>query len=357
MTNNLMTHRLFLLLLLLGLLLATSADAQPVPLLPKEPPSTTINSDPPTLYKQWWLAARNLHKAAIEQAGELERLREQLAGLQASAAEAQTQYKRITMRWQDMPVDRPDGSPVPFTDSVYVTKIEPLSAEEFALQAPAPEPISAPVPVPEPPPEEQAVTTAPFSIEAELPARKLRSAVNPETETSALSSGGMHVAFWGPGQWLEYDLPAVEAGGWTMVLRVASAAGGSSILVSLDGATVATVAVPATGGWTSWVQVEVALMLTRGAHLVRLTAVTTGWVGNIDTLRFSMGAATGGGAASPAGQRLLFGHEMMAMPPAGGGTSQADVDSAIPGAWHSLNLRLVRHHALDRKLLFPPAVA
>jgi len=279
------------------LFLAAPAVAQPVPALPKEPPSATVNSDPPTLYKQWWLAARQLHTAATGQAAELERLRAQLAALREQpppVPETGIQYRRVTLRYIDMPVDRADGSPVPFVDYIYATRIEPLTAGEYAAAAPAAAAGPAPVPPAAAGPVEQSVTAGPFILEAELPARKQRSAANPETEMSALSSAGSHIAFWGPDQWLEYDLPAVEAGVWTMTLRVSNATAGSSIEVSVDGVATATVPVPATGGWTSWVDLELPLTLARGAHVVRLAAVTTGWVANIDTLEFTPSPAAAG---------------------------------------------------------------
>lgn len=193
-----------------------------------------------------------------------------------------------------------------------------LSADIFALiKQPEPEPEPEPVPEPEPP----AGTSEPFSFEAESPNAAQRTGPqNERTESNASSSGGAHIAFWRPDEWLEYLTPHVSAGTWVMTLRVANPSAGSSIRVMVDGVPVGTLAVPSTGGWSTWTNLTMPLQLSSSTHRITLVGVTSGWVGNLDVVSFAKQADS---------SALLFGHEMLAMPPGGGATTQAQVDERV----------------------------
>lgn len=73
------------------------------------------------------------------------------------------------------------------------------------------------------------------------------------------------------GEWLRYYVDAYRPGTYDFRFRVATAAIGSSIQVEVDGLILGSVALPNTGGFSQWSEVQLpGVPLSRGPHLVRL---------------------------------------------------------------------------------------
>lgn len=73
------------------------------------------------------------------------------------------------------------------------------------------------------------------------------------------------------GEWMEYTVNVTTAGTYSFQARVASTVAGKSFHIEMDGVTVATIAVPNTGGWQNWQTVTVSnVALTAGNKIMRL---------------------------------------------------------------------------------------
>ncbi len=110
---------------------------------------------------------------------------------------------------------------------------------------------------------------------------------------------GFNLGWTVPGEWLEYQVD-VTAGTWDIELRVASAGGGGTLHLELDGVDITgPVAVPDTGAWQSWTTVVVEdVAFTGGVQTLRLA---------IDAGEFNVNKITiGEAAAPPPGSALVF---------------------------------------------------
>ncbi|MFT7561984.1 MAG: beta-glucanase (GH16 family), partial [Flavobacteriales bacterium] len=77
-----------------------------------------------------------------------------------------------------------------------------------------------------------------------------------DTETTSDIDGGLNVGWTAAGEWLEYDL-VLAAGRYNLTSRVASQGGGGSYDIAIvNGNTLSTNTVVATGGWQEWISQE-----------------------------------------------------------------------------------------------------
>jgi len=68
---------------------------------------------------------------------------------------------------------------------------------------------------------------------------------------------GFNVGWTVPGEWLEYTVDVVEGGVYDVEVRVASAAGGGTLHVELDGVDITgPLSFPSTGGWQIWTTIR-----------------------------------------------------------------------------------------------------
>lgn len=90
--------------------------------------------------------------------------------------------------------------------------------------------------------------------------------------------GGFTIGWTAAGEWTAYTVEVSEAGQYVMNARMASGANGGSFTISFDGGNpVATVSVPGTGGWQSWVtQTSTPFQLNAGVQVMRITWLTDG---------------------------------------------------------------------------------
>ncbi|XVU23505.1 carbohydrate-binding protein [Actinoplanes sp. CA-054009] len=108
-------------------------------------------------------------------------------------------------------------------------------------------------------------------------------------ESNASASGGKNIGWTAPGNWLSYRVDVAEPGTYDLELRVANGTGaeapGAISFRDAAGAKLATVSVPATGGWATYQSVHVPVTLAAGDQLVTVFCETGGF--NLDYLRIS----------------------------------------------------------------------
>ncbi|MBK9132737.1 MAG: carbohydrate-binding protein [Gammaproteobacteria bacterium] len=135
------------------------------------------------------------------------------------------------------------------------------------------------------------------------------------------------------GEWLEYTVNVAQAGAYTLNLRVATAANGKQLRVLSNGVDLTgAVAVPNTGGWTTWQTISKAVNLSAGQQVLRLQVDSGSF--NIDYLELQ-----GTSTPPPSGQ-APFGGSAWALPgviqaedydTGGGGIAYADATSGNAG--------------------------
>lgn len=100
-----------------------------------------------------------------------------------------------------------------------------------------------------------------------------------QLEPTVDTDGGQNVGWVDTGDWMAYptvDIP--EAGTYQLALRVASTAGGTLVLDRDAGASMlATVEIPATGGWQTWQTVTTTVELEQGPLTLGVYAAQGGW--------------------------------------------------------------------------------
>ncbi|MGE3308436.1 MAG: MBG domain-containing protein [Limisphaerales bacterium] len=89
--------------------------------------------------------------------------------------------------------------------------------------------------------------------------------------------GSFNIGWIDAGEWTEYTVNVTHSGHFVLDARVASATTGAAFDLSFDGVDVATVSVPGTGGWQSWItQTSAPFSLTAGPKVMRITWRTSG---------------------------------------------------------------------------------
>jgi endoglucanase len=100
----------------------------------------------------------------------------------------------------------------------------------------------------------------------------------PQNETTTDVGGGQDVGYIGAGDWMNYNNVNVAAAGtYTMSFRVASPNGGQLQVKNSSGTVLATVSVPATGGWQTWQTVTASVSLAAGSQTIQIYAASNGW--------------------------------------------------------------------------------
>ncbi len=93
-------------------------------------------------------------------------------------------------------------------------------------------------------------------------------------------TGGFYVGDNSKNEWLTYQLTVPASGVYDLVVRAATNLNGKSITVNIAGQNY-TIAIPATGGWTTWQDIVVPnVTLTAGITSMRVDMTTTGF--NLD---------------------------------------------------------------------------
>jgi subtilisin family serine protease len=128
--------------------------------------------------------------------------------------------------------------------------------------------------------------------------------------TASDSGGGYTLGWVAAGEWLKYSVSVATAASYTLDARVASWGVGGAFHVEVDGVdATGQLVVPDTGGWQTWRSIVVfGIPLAAGPHVLRVVVETngaSGWLGNLNSLRWTVGGAAPppstpfGGAAAP----------------------------------------------------------
>jgi len=129
--------------------------------------------------------------------------------------------------------------------------------------------------------------TIPGKIEAE--AFDAKSDVG--TEGCADTGGGENVGWINTDDWMDYNVKVTTAGTYTVNLRIASPDGGKQLQLRSGTNILATVNVPATGGWQAWTTITTTVTLAAGDQTLRIYAVSGDW--NINWVEFTSAALAG----------------------------------------------------------------
>ncbi len=182
---------------------------------------------------------------------------------------------------------------------------------------------STTTPLPEGP-----VHTVPGKVEAE--AWLSMSGVQTEDTTDG---GGKNVGWIDAGDWMDYRLNVASAGTYLLDFRVASLGGnGAFQLRSASGATLATMAVPNTGGWQNWTTVRTSIALPAGQQTLRLYATGAGW--NLNWINLL--------AAGSNGNEIPVGNQVMTL----------QIKNATSGAYgdNQVYWSVIGYHPITRQL-------
>jgi arylsulfatase A len=92
-----------------------------------------------------------------------------------------------------------------------------------------------------------------------------------DIEATSDVGGGFEIVSASPGEWMEYHVNVSASGSYDFDLRVATGADNRQVILTLDGAPLATVDVPNTGGDQTWATVTAGgLAISAGNHVLRV---------------------------------------------------------------------------------------
>lgn len=98
-----------------------------------------------------------------------------------------------------------------------------------------------------------------------------------QTETTADDGGGMNVGYIDANDWMDYTIDVPSSGIYELDFRIASLNGGGIIDIQSGNQTIASVNVPATGGWQNWATISETLSLAAGVQNLKVVAKTGGF--------------------------------------------------------------------------------
>ena len=141
---------------------------------------------------------------------------------------------------------------------------------------------AAPVPVP------AAGNAIPGTIEAADYSSMNDVATQPTSDTG----GGLNVGWINQGSWMDYAVDVAAAGNYTANFRVAAPNAGATFQVrTATGTVLATIGIPATGGFQNWITISSVISLSAGSQTLQLYSTSTiGW--NIHWMQFTSGGST-----------------------------------------------------------------
>ncbi len=112
-----------------------------------------------------------------------------------------------------------------------------------------------------------------------------------DIETCADAGGGYNVAQIEAGEWMAYSINVLQAGTYNMTIRAASLGAGGTFRITFAGVTKGGVlSLPDTGGWQTWQNVTVPVVLSAGVQEMRIVVDTVnaqGLLGNLNYVEFT----------------------------------------------------------------------
>jgi len=146
-------------------------------------------------------------------------------------------------------------------------------------------------------------------------------------------SGGDHVAWTAPGEWLNYTVDVKNSGVFAITAEVAAPAAGASFRLVAGGVTVGTFNVPATGGWQTFQSVTVRnVRLNAGVQILQVVEDTGGF--NLRSFSFATSTAFGGQPALVPGTLQAYNYD-----DGGEGIAYHDADAPDQGASQGCTFR------------------
>lgn len=128
------------------------------------------------------------------------------------------------------------------------------------------------------------VQAEPAPIPGKIEAESYSAMNGIQTEAVSDTGGGLNVGWIHIGDWMDYQVNVQSAGTYTVEYRIASNANTGAIQLQSGGTTLATTAVPNTGGWQNWQTVTATVALNAGPQTLRLFA--SGYDFNINWIQF-----------------------------------------------------------------------
>ncbi len=120
-------------------------------------------------------------------------------------------------------------------------------------------------------------------VPARIEAEAFDNSSGGRTEPTQDTSGVVNIGYIGKGNWWEYDIDVPDTNKYRVQLRAAVSTA-SSANIYLDTTLLATVKLPASGGWQNWITVSSPkLRLREGKQTIRVVANGSGW--NFNWLR------------------------------------------------------------------------
>ncbi len=135
-----------------------------------------------------------------------------------------------------------------------------------------------------------ATPSGPSVIPGKIEAENYSAMNGIQTETTSDAGGGLNVGWIHVGDWLDYNVDVQTAGAYTVEYRVASNGSSGQLQLQSGSATLATTAVPNTGGWQNWQTVTASVTLAAGPQTLRVFA--SGYDFNINWINFTPGSST-----------------------------------------------------------------
>lgn len=112
-----------------------------------------------------------------------------------------------------------------------------------------------------------------------------------DIEATADNGGGYNVGWMANGEWLEYNV-TLSAGTYRIATRVASETGGGNYTILMNGNSVGSKTVDATGGWQNWLtQIPGEVTVRSGTHTLRVNVSGGNFNLNWISVEFISGAS------------------------------------------------------------------
>ncbi len=133
---------------------------------------------------------------------------------------------------------------------------------------PTPTPTRAATPTP---------TSAAKVIPGQIEAENYNAMSGIDTEATGDTGGGLNVGWIDLNDWMDYNVNVQASGNYRIDYRVASTGSGGRVDFRIGGTTLASTAIPNTGGWQVWTTVSANVSLNAGSQTIRLFASGGGW--------------------------------------------------------------------------------
>ncbi|HEY1013679.1 MAG TPA: carbohydrate-binding protein [Herpetosiphonaceae bacterium] len=172
--------------------------------------------------------------------------------------------------------------------------------------------------------------TPPAAIPGRIEAESFAAQSGTELEATTDAGGGQNAGYIDAGDWLDYPVNVAAAGSYAVQYRVASTGTSGQIQLRSGATTLATTAVPNTGGWQTWTTVQATVNLAAGQQTLRVHAGGGGF--NLNWLHFTAASVAYPipGQIEAEGYAAMSGIQLEATTDAGGGQNVGYIDA---GDW------------------------